>query len=212
MGSLLSVVAPHYKTIAVVASTALVGGAHFLPGLKNSSSALVDFSHLGSFSTWFGIQFWVTAVAGLTMVKILPRNWFAKVQRVLFDHYFLSGFVLNSVMLSSFLIKHPAATWEGETSTMGKVLAASTVSVAIHSFYIKPWVSNTSKTMQDFEGDRGYGNEPGPIKEASILNDPKYIEIKKKFVKAHSISASLNLVNIGFSFYHLWYIGNHITF
>ena len=55
---------------------------------------------------------------GLTKVAILPRTWFAKVQRVLFDHYFLAGFVLNSIMLATFVMKHPFTSWEGETFYM----------------------------------------------------------------------------------------------
>jgi len=212
MGSIISVVGPYHRSITIGLSTALVGGAHFLTSAKNTSSALVDLGHLGSFAVWFGSQFWVTFVAGLTMVTILPRNWFAKVQRVLFDHYFLGGVLMNSAMLSTFMIKHPFSTWHGQTSVMGNGLIASLACVGLNCFLVKPWVTNTSKIMQDFEGDRGLGNEPGSIKDKNILTDPKYVVIKKEFVKAHSLSAILNLFNMCFSTYHLWYLGSHISF
>ena len=39
-------------------------------------------------------------------------------QRVLFDRYFMGGFILNNVMLATFLIKHPYSSWEDKTSIM----------------------------------------------------------------------------------------------
>ena len=81
----------------------------------------------------------------------------------------------------------------------------------MNCFFVKPWVTRTGRIMNEFEADRGYGNEPGPVK-GEIINDPKYIAIKKDFIKAHSASALINVVNIGFSIFHLWYLANGITF
>ena len=68
MGSVISVIAPsesnHYKTTAVVASSAILAAAHFSPD-NTSNDGLVNLAHLSSFAIWFGTQFWVTAVAGL---------------------------------------------------------------------------------------------------------------------------------------------------
>ena len=93
----------------------------------------------------------------------------------------------------------------------GNVLIASSCLVGLNGFVVKPWVTTTGRKMNEFEADRGYGNEPGPVK-GEIVNDPKYIEIKKDFIKAHAASALINVVNMGFSIFHTWYLANRISF
>ena len=72
MGTSLSIIAPgesnHYKTTAVVASSAVLAAAHFLPGDLSNNDSLINLVHLSSFAIWFGSQFWVTAVAGLLFI------------------------------------------------------------------------------------------------------------------------------------------------
>ena len=69
MGALLSTIAPgesnHYKTTAIVASSAILAAANYLPGDLSSNESLINMTHLSSFAVWFGTQFWVTGVAGL---------------------------------------------------------------------------------------------------------------------------------------------------
>ena len=64
--------------------------------------------------------------------------------------------------------------------------------------------------MNDYESVRGYGEEPGSIKTGEILKDPKYIEIKGNFIKAHAASALVNMFNLAFSTFHLWYLARKI--
>lgn len=73
MGGIISAIAPsesnHYKTTAIVASSAVLAAAHLLPGNLSNNDGLVNLAHLSSFAIWFGTQFWVTAIAGLIFLS-----------------------------------------------------------------------------------------------------------------------------------------------
>jgi len=64
--------------------------------------------------------------------------------------------------------------------------------------------------MNDYENVRGYGEKPGAIKSGEILKDPKYIEMKSNFIKAHAVSALVNMLNMAFSGFHLWFLARKI--
>lgn len=66
--------------------------------------------------------------------------------------------------------------------------------------------------MNEYEEEKGYGDQPGPIKEGAILEDSNYKEIKQNFVKAHAASAILNMVTFALSGFHLWYLAKRVQF
>lgn len=213
MGNVVSQMIPlsYQKGTAVAFAVGLTAVAHYVPSEEDGlMMSLSNLAYLGSFSLWFGMQFWVTFVAGLTKLKILPRHWFGKVQTALFHKFMMGGILLNGTMLSTFIIRHPFDTWKDDTLYMGSGLIFSNIMAGISGLLIEPRVAKHVEDMHKYEKEEGHGDEIGPIKSGSILEDPKYQEMKSTFFKMHGISTALNLVGFVVSGAHLWFLARKL--
>jgi len=202
------------ETISIATSVAVVAIGFTYPNIKTDDSVvstLVSVAHVGSMGMWFGIQTWVSFVAGLTKIKILPRTWFQKVQEILFHKYFLGGLMLNSTMLATYLSRHPINTWQGPTMYRGASLIGS---CALLSFALifKPKLDSTINRMHIMEAEHGQNDVVGPIKEEKLLNDPKYKELRKSFVMGHGIAMLVNFTMYGITMYHLYQVAKTVKF
>lgn len=74
MGNVVSQMIPlsYQKGTAVAFAVGLTAVAHYVPSEEDGlMMSLSNLAYLGSFSLWFGMQFWVTFVAGKCCCQVL---------------------------------------------------------------------------------------------------------------------------------------------
>jgi len=200
--------------VAMIASTGLLAIGYTFTNIKADDSvvsSLVSVAHVGSTGMWFGIQTWVSFVAGLAMLSTLPRPWFAKMNMVLFHKYFLGGLMLNSTMLATYLSRHPINTWQGPTMYRGATLVGAWAMIPL-SIYLKPKFFAVVKERDEYECQHGQSEVIGMVTSKLLLSDPDYKVIMTKFHKWHAIFMLVSLAQYSLTGYNLYSIGNTIRF
>ncbi|CAF1158497.1 unnamed protein product [Rotaria sp. Silwood1] len=170
------------------------------------SSSNISFLHLIGVAGGFGISFWITAVHGRAVQRMLTRHEFATVQSHLSTVYFASSTVLASLSLGTFLLRHPYNTWSKEATNLGVALIIALTAAELNSLVLNPLVTNlmfdrnnieflqAAKTNEDFE--------------RLSRDDPKYRIVNNKFNLFHSISMVSGLVYHSVQWYHLFFLAD----
>eukprot|EP00112_Aurelia_sp_Birch-Aquarium-sp1_P002423 Seg1268.10 transcript_id=Seg1268.10/GoldUCD/mRNA.D3Y31 product="Transmembrane protein 205" protein_id=Seg1268.10/GoldUCD/D3Y31 len=205
MGSIIS----HLPSVdkptasAIIASTA--GGIYFFADKMSESSMKV--LHLGSYSIWFGTQFWVTFVAGAVMFYALPRQMFGLVQSKLFPKYFLSGMGMTSITLATYMARNPFRMWSGDSKIQGWLLATILASNMASCYIVEPLTTAQMFRCHKYEREHGEkGQEVGVSLSKGLEQDKTYMELRGKFYRLHGISSLVNMVSLGCSCAYLWYL------
>lgn len=207
MGNAVSSLINDPRKIASVAMVGLVLSTQCLPAAAdNLPKSLVNVSHLGSFSLWFGVQFWATFVAGLTMFSVLPRPWFGKTLHTLFNKYFTGGIVIHGVMLSTYIMQNPIISWKGETLYLGTGLMISSLCTCLNGIYVEPVTYSLANEMYDYESKNGYGDHIGAITSKDLLENPTYKQMRKNFFNMHGLANIVHITTLGVSGMHLWFL------
>ncbi|CAI5796294.1 Transmembrane protein 205 [Podarcis lilfordi] len=149
----------------------------------------------------WGMQIWVTFIAGFVLFRGVSRHTFGLVQSKLFPFYFYTLLGCTFLNLAIFASYHPRellSAWDTVQIVsffIGLILAASNAS----------WLSQvTTKTMfkmQEIEREHGLGDEVGlsARREAYQLlkeKDAKYQSLRQKFFKFHGLSSLCNLAGV----------------
>uniref|UniRef100_A0A8D2M5R1 TMEM205-like domain-containing protein n=1 Tax=Zonotrichia albicollis TaxID=44394 RepID=A0A8D2M5R1_ZONAL len=80
-------------------------------------SNAIKLLHLFVLSTSWGMQVWVTFVAGFVMSRHLPRHTFGSIQRELFPYYFHISSTCAFLSLTLFAMSHPSEQLSQEHKT-----------------------------------------------------------------------------------------------
>jgi len=191
--------------LASIGSIGYVGYA-FAQTKPIPSSSNISFLHLLGVAGGFGISFWITAVHGRAIQRMLTRHEFATVQSHLSTVYFSSSAILASLSLGTFLLRHPYNTWSKEATNLGIALIAAMVSAELNNLVLNPLVTNlmfdrnniefmqSAKTVDDIE--------------KLAIDDPKYRIVNNKFNLFHSISMVSGLAYHGIQWYHLFFLAD----
>jgi len=200
---------PAQGTTAILFVGTISALAFLLP--DNSKSAhFASFVHLSSISTWFGIQFWVTFVAGLTKLKLLPRHYFGLVQSHLFPKAFLYGTCLSCISLGSFAVKYPMASWQSDENMQVLALSTNLVSTIINYLVVAPKMNTYMLQQHKLEKEFGHGYEIGPITDKQMLERPQYKELRRKFFIYHGMSTTLNLLAFVSNGIFFWFLSKKL--
>lgn len=176
--------------------------------------SLLRLVHLAAFSTWLGVQVWVTFIAGVTMFRHLPRHTFGFIQGKLFPKYFLLGTILSCASILSYLVEHPFTSWGYREKMQGYSLAVSLVMVLANLVYFEPQTSRCVAAKHVLEKEQQAGNTIGKIdddKMEILKKNEKYVALDKRFFLLHSLSSIANLVALSAQAIHLWHIAGHLS-
>lgn len=171
---------------------------------------LVSFVHVISISTWFGAHFWVTFIAGLTKMKLLPRHLFGLVQSKLFPKCFFMGICLTTVALVTFTLQNPYATWQGDAKFQALALMTNLGTTLLNYFYVEPKMTEYMIKEHKYEREHGHGDEIGPITDPEILQNEQYKQMRKSFFIYHGVSTTLNMVGIAATGVYLWFLSRKL--
>ncbi|KAL8164598.1 UNVERIFIED_CONTAM: hypothetical protein K2H54_054172 [Gekko kuhli] len=182
---------------------------------EGEPGVLIKTAHLFLLSTAWGMQLWVTFIAGFVLFRGVSRHTFGLVQSKLFPFYFYTLLGCSFLNLAIFAAYHPRELLStGETIQIvlffiGVILAATNAS----------WFSRTTtKTMfkmQEVEREHGLGDEVGLSTRREDYQrlkekDAKYRALRQKFFTFHGLSSLCNLacvvctgVNLAFLALHL---------
>lgn len=161
-----------FRAAAVLTVLAAVGAKAPSEFLATRSTGTL---HLLSFASWFGMVFYTTFIAGITMFKNLPRQTFGKLQAKLFPKYF----ALSSVFLVLQLVTLKGLAIEKSISV--KALGVALVMTLLNQFYLEP--TSTSNMMERYE-----------LEDKKETDTDRYKKLKSNFGKFHGMSSLTNLI------------------
>ncbi|KAL3682872.1 hypothetical protein R1sor_000894 [Riccia sorocarpa] len=166
------------------------------PGVSTmwSSTTLLRFLHLASFSTAFGAALWVSFIGGIIMFRHLPRHQFGNLQAKMFPAYFRLTSTCLATAVGVIAVLRPwstSTTWEkAQFGTLGVSLLFTLANLLV----MEPVTTKLMRERHKVERDEGIGTEPGVSRKAQIEKaSPQLQAINKKFMAAHGVSSLLNL-------------------
>ncbi|CAG5101828.1 Similar to tmem205: Transmembrane protein 205 (Xenopus laevis) [Cotesia congregata] len=173
-------------------------------------SGVLSFIYLSSFIIHIGSQFWMTFVSGLSLYFALPRHTFNDVQRVLFPRYFTINACLSFITLVIFVKHHPVETWDTETTIQVAAMSLALMLELLIRLYLTPPLLRLIDEKKGIEQAAGVGKETGCQKIGALKDCPHYMEIHRSFRKTHGCIAMGNVITMGCTIMHLFYISNKL--
>ncbi|UJR31896.1 hypothetical protein I4U23_019370 [Adineta vaga] len=170
------------------------------------SSTNASFLHLLGVAGGFGVSFWITAVHGRAIQRMLTRHEFATVQSQFSTVYFASSAVFAGLSLGSFLLRHPINTWSKDATNLGVALIIALGAAELNSLVLNPLVTSLMFDRNNIEFLQA-AKTTDDI-ERLTRDDAKYRIINNKFNLFHSISMVSGLVYHGVQWYHLFFLAD----
>ncbi|XP_056426365.1 transmembrane protein 205 isoform X2 [Hyla sarda] len=168
---------------------------------EGDPGSLVKVVYLLVLSASWGMQCWVTFVAGFVMIRGVPRHMFGLVQSKLFPFYGHIVLCASFVNLAVFAAYHPRELLSTSESVQIALFFMSLVLSALNARWFSPATTKAMFKMQEIEREHGLGGEIGlsaNIEGYKRLRekDPKYQALRKSFMRYHGISSLCNLVSL----------------
>ncbi|XP_029014634.1 transmembrane protein 205 [Betta splendens] len=162
---------------------------------------LVKVLHLLVLSFSWGMQVWVSFIAGLALVWQVSRHTFGLVQSKLFPVYFYCLLGSTCVSLAVFAVYHPRELLDWHQTVQMTLYFLALIVTGLNSQWFGPAVTDTMLQMREVEKEHGLGNQIGlgSQKEAYAKlteQDPKYRTYRRTFGRYHGLSSLCNLMGI----------------
>ncbi|KAL2301954.1 hypothetical protein Nmel_011355 [Mimus melanotis] len=173
-------------------------------------SHTIKLLHLLFLSTSWGMQVWVTFVAGFVMSRHLPRHTFGSIQRELFPYYFHISSTCAFLNLTLFAMSHPSERLAEEHTAQIIIFLICITASVLNTQWFGQVTSEVVAELQLVESSQGLGQELGlaasePRRQLRASN-PGYRQLARRFALYHGLSSLCNLLCIlcnGLSMYHL---------
>ncbi|NXG13711.1 TM205 protein, partial [Grallaria varia] len=166
--------------------------------------------HLLVLSTSWGMQVWVTFVAGFVMSRHLPRHTFGFIQSELFPYYFHISSTCAFLNLTLFAMSHPSERLGDEHATQVIVFFACVAASVLNAQWLGPVTSHVTAELHLVERGHRLGQEAGLVAGESRRNlrasNPSYGRLCRQFSLYHAASSLCNLCCVvcnGLSLFHL---------
>ncbi|NXX16613.1 TM205 protein, partial [Podargus strigoides] len=172
-------------------------------------SNTIKLLHLVFLSTSWGMQIWVTFVAGFVMGSHLPRHTFGFIQRELFPYYFHIGSACAFLNLTLFAMYHPSELLSDEETTQIIIFFVCVAASVLNTQWFGQVTSDIVADMHLIERSHGLGQEVGLFTKSCRqlrASNPSYGRLSQQFTLYHALSSLCNLLCIacnGFSLYYL---------
>ncbi|XP_075711596.1 transmembrane protein 205 [Rhinoderma darwinii] len=168
---------------------------------EGEPGSLVKVVYLLVLSASWGMQCWVTFVAGFVMIRGVPRHTFGLVQSKLFPFYGHIVLCFSFLNLAVYAAYHPRELLSATESAQIALFFISLILSALNARWFSPATTKAMFKMQDIEREHGLGGEIGMsanIEGYKRLRekDPKYQALRKTFFRYHGISSLCNLATL----------------
>ncbi|NXR22429.1 TM205 protein, partial [Cinclus mexicanus] len=171
-------------------------------------SNTIKLLHLLFLSTSWGMQVWVTFVAGFVMSRHLPRHTFGSIQRELFPYYFHISSTCAFLNLTLFAMSHPSERLGEEHTTQAIIFFICIAASVLNTQWFGQVTSDVVVKLQLVEHSHGLGQELGqglgqglgqaasePRRQLHASN-PGYRQLARRFTLYHALSSLCNLLCI----------------
>ncbi|XP_042310835.1 transmembrane protein 205 isoform X2 [Sceloporus undulatus] len=182
---------------------------------EGEPSSLIKVIQLFILSTAWGMQIWVTFIAGFVLFRGVSRHTFGLVQSKLFPFYFYTLLGCTFMNLAIFATYHPRELLDTRETIQIVLFFACLVLTVANVSWFSQVTTKTMFKMQEIEREHGLGAEVGlsSQKEAYQLlkeKDAKYRSLRQKFFKFHGLSSLCNLACVVCTGVNLAFIAMHL--
>ncbi|KAF3700612.1 Transmembrane protein 205 [Channa argus] len=172
---------------------------------------LVKVLHLLVLSFSWGMQVWVSFIAGLALVLQVSLHTFGYVQSKLFPVYFYCLLASNSVSLAVYAVYHPRELLDGHETLQMLLYFVAVIMAGLNAKWFSPAIIEVALHMRDVEKEHGLGNQIGTTSHKEMYaklrqQDPKYRAWRNKFNRYHGLSLFSNFTGFLCTTVNLIYI------
>ncbi|XP_008328929.1 transmembrane protein 205 [Cynoglossus semilaevis] len=177
---------------------------------------LIKVLHLLVLSFSWGMQVWVSFIAGFALVWQVSRHTFGLVQSKLFPVYFYCLLGSSVISLAVYAVYHPRDLLDWHESVQMSLYFVALITAGLNAQWFGPAVTETMFRLREVEKEHGLGDQVGlsAQKEAYAKlkeQDPKYRGYKSTFVRYHSLSTICNLTGFICSTVNLIYTALNLS-
>ncbi|XP_060945519.1 transmembrane protein 205 [Limanda limanda] len=162
-------------------------------------SDLIKVLHLLLLSFSWGMQVWVTFIAGFTMRRRVTLHTFGLVQSKLFPVYFHLLLGSSLLSLAVYAVFHPRELLDWHYTVQMVLFCVVPITAGLNARWLGPKVTEIMFQMREVETEQGLGNQigRGSLKAAYDKlqeQDPKYRGFRSTFVLYHGMSSVCALI------------------
>ncbi|KFM57113.1 hypothetical protein X975_24370, partial [Stegodyphus mimosarum] len=117
--------------------------------------------------------------------------------------------LLSAITLALFILHHPT-TAQGELKVQMWTLLVCFLSEFGARLYIVPSLIDALEERMNLEENAGVGMEVGYHNPGPLAYCPHYSQINKKFRKYHAICACANILSMGCTTLHLYFLSTRL--
>ncbi|KAL6477075.1 hypothetical protein MHYP_G00155740 [Metynnis hypsauchen] len=177
---------------------------------------LVKVLHLLVIAFSWGMQVWVSFIAGFVLVSQVPLHTFGLVQSKLFPWYFYCLLGSNTVSLAIYAVYHPRELLDWHESIQMALFFVAVIMAGLNAQWFGPAVTENMLVMREIEQEHGLGEEVGfsTNRERYVKlreQDPKYKAHRSSFYRYHGLSNLSNLVGFACITINLIYLALHLA-
>ncbi|KAM9280068.1 transmembrane protein 205 [Cariama cristata] len=178
-------------------------------------SNAIKLLHLVFLSTSWGMQIWVTFVAGFVMGSRLPRHTYGFIQRELFPYYFHIGSACAFLNLTLFAMYHPSELLSDEQTTQIIIFFVCIAASVLNTQWFGQVTSDIVADMHLIERSHGLGQEVGLFTSKSCeqlcVSNPSYKQLSRQLTLYRALSSLCNLSCIACNGLSLYYLAAHLS-
>ncbi|XP_066473024.1 transmembrane protein 205 [Tiliqua scincoides] len=166
---------------------------------EGEPGSFIRATQLFTLSTAWGMQAWVTFIAGFVLFRSVSRHTFGLVQSKLFPFYFYTLLGCTFLNLAIFAAYHPRELLTFMETIQIALFFTCLILTAVNASWFSPATTKTMLKMQAVEREHGLGEEVGHSSQREAYQllkekDAKYQKLRQKFFTYHGLSSLLNLV------------------
>ncbi|XP_017347618.1 transmembrane protein 205 isoform X2 [Ictalurus punctatus] len=183
---------------------------------EGDPAGMVKVLHLLLMAFSWGMQLWVSFIAGYVLLSKVTRHTFGLVQSKLFPMYFYCLLGSNTVSLAIYAVYHPRELLNWHETIQMALFFVAVIVAGLNAQWFTPAVIEHLLVMMEIEQEHGLGGEIGfsTNRERYIKlreQDPKYKAHRNSFNRFHGISTLSNLIGFACTTINLIYLALHLA-
>lgn len=160
---------------------------------------LIKVMHLLVLSFSWGMQVWVSFIAGFTLVRQVTPHTFGLVQSKLFPVFFHCLLGSNFISLAVYAVYHPRDLLDWHETVQMVLFFVALVMSGLNAQWFGPAVTEVMFQMREVETEHGLGNQIGRGSQREAYaklkeQDPKYRAYRSRFGRYHGLSSLCALI------------------
>lgn len=177
---------------------------------------MVKVLHLLVLAFSWGMQVWVSFIAGFALVRVVTLHTFGLVQSKLFPVYFCSLFCGNTLNMVVYAAYHPRELLDWHESVQMILFFVAPIMSGLNSQWFAPATTEAMLQLREIEEEHGLGQQVGLGRQKEAYaklkeQDPKYRAFKSTFGRYHGISNLCNLIGFLCTTTNLVYTALHLN-